>query len=73
MFAFIAQHRETRPLKWMCDALGASRSGFHAWLNRSPSQRSKSDAELGKRIRNSFLTSDRTYSAHRAASPATYE
>lgn len=46
-FVFIAKHRTIWPVAWLCDALGVSRSGFHAWLNRSPSARSRSDEELG--------------------------
>jgi len=65
MFAFIAKHRGIWPLKWMGDALGVSRNGFHTWLNRPPSKRSKSDDQLGKCIRESFLASDRTYGARR--------
>jgi putative transposase len=43
----------------------ASRSGFHAWLNRSPSDRSRSDEAVGRQVRASFLASDRTYGARR--------
>ena len=34
MFGFIAKHRGFGPVSWMCEALGVSRSGFHAWLMR---------------------------------------
>ena len=64
-FVFIAKHRTIWPVAWLCNALGVSRSGFHAWLNRSPSARSRSDEELGQRIKASFLASDRTYGARR--------
>lgn len=65
MFAFIAKHRGIWPVSWMCEALGVSRSGFHAWLTRPPSARARSDAILAERIRTSFLLSDRTYGARR--------
>jgi putative transposase len=42
-FVFIAKHRNLWPVAWLCDALGVSWSGFHAWLNRTPSVRSRSD------------------------------
>ena len=42
-FGFIAKHRGIWPVAWLCAALGVSRSGFHAWLGRSPSARSRSD------------------------------
>lgn len=29
-FAFIAKHRHVSPVSWICEALGVSRSGFHA-------------------------------------------
>ena len=38
-FAFIAKHRSIWPVAWQCEALGVSRSGFHAWLIRCRSTR----------------------------------
>ena len=64
-FAFIAKHRSIWPVAWLCKALDVSRSGFHAWLTRSPSRRSRYDEELAARMRASFLGSDRTYGARR--------
>jgi putative transposase len=58
-FAFVAKHRGIWPAEWLCGALGVSRGGFYAWLTR-PRSRSRSDEELGARIRASFLASDRT-------------
>jgi len=34
MFGCIAKRRGTWPLSWMCEALGASQSGFYAGLTR---------------------------------------
>jgi len=64
-FAFIARHRNIWPVAWLCDALDVSRSGFHAWLNRSPSVRSRHDEILVSRIDRSFKSSYRTYGARR--------
>ena len=64
-FAFIAKHRNTWPVARLCSALDVSRSGFHAWLNRSPSTRSQDDEILVSRIDRSFKSSDRTYGARR--------
>ncbi len=64
-FAFVAKHRSIWPVAWLCKALDVSRSGFHAWLNRSPSTRSRYDEELTATMRTSFLGSDRTYGARR--------
>jgi hypothetical protein len=64
-FGFIARHRTIWPVAWLCDALGVLRSGFHAWLNRSPSARSRSDEELGGKVKISFVASDRAYGARR--------
>jgi putative transposase len=64
-FAFIAKHRTIWPLLWLCSALGVSRSGFHAWLTRRPSQRARADEGIAAKARASFLASDRTYGARR--------
>jgi putative transposase len=50
---------------WLCEALGVSRSGFHAWLGRVPSARARSDEILGIKVRASFIASYRTYGARR--------
>src|SRR5439155_21367177 len=64
-FGFIAKHRGIWPVGWLCEALGVSRGGFYAWLTRPRSQRSRSDEELGAKVRTSFVASDRTYGARR--------
>jgi putative transposase len=64
-FVFIAKHRSIWPVAWLCDAMGVSRSGFHAWLNRSPSARSRSDEAVARQVKASFMASDRTYGARR--------
>lgn len=64
-FAFIAKHRGIWPVAWMCGALGVSRSGFHAWLTRAPSQRARDDEMIGTRVRASHVGSYRTYGARR--------
>jgi len=64
-FAFIAKHRGIWPVAWLCEALDVSRSGFHAWLTRSPSQRARDDEKVGALVRASFIASDRTYGARR--------
>jgi len=64
-FAFIAKHRSIWPVAWLCEALDVSRSGFHAWLTRSPSNRTRYDDALLGVMRASFIASDRTYGARR--------
>ena len=64
-FSFIAKHRGIWPVLWMCEALGVSRGGFYAWVTRPRSRRSRTDEELGAKVRASFLGSDRTYGARR--------
>jgi putative transposase len=64
-FVFIAKHRSIWPVAWLCEALGVSRSGFHAWLTRSPSRRIQQDEAIGAKVRASFIASARTYGARR--------
>lgn len=65
--AFIAKHRTVWPVAWMCTALSVSRSGFHAWLTRPPSQRAREDEAILVKTRASFVASDRTYGKARLA------
>ncbi len=64
-FGFIERRRNVWPVAWLCEALGVSRSGFHAWLGRGPSERARTDVALLPLIRSSFTTSSRTYGARR--------
>lgn len=64
-FGFVAMHRGTWPVRWLCEALGVSRSGFHGWLTRRRSARALADDELTPKVRASFVASSRTYGARR--------
>ena len=64
-FGFIAKHRSVWPVAWLCEALGVSRSGFHAWLKRGPGARSREDDAIMPAVRASFVASARTYGARR--------
>jgi hypothetical protein len=60
---FVAEQRHVYGVKRLCRVLGVSRSGFYAWLGRSPSARSVSDAELAGMIVEIHDRSRRTYGA----------
>ncbi len=64
-FSFVAKHRGTWPVRWLCEALGVSRSGFHDWLTRPRSARTLADDVLTTKVRASFVASSRTYGARR--------
>jgi putative transposase len=64
-FAFIAKHRSIWPVIWLCKALDVSRSGFHAWMNRTPAKRTLENEVIARVVRQSFIASDRTYGARR--------
>ena len=64
-FGFVAKHRGAWPVNLMCEALGVSRSGYYAWLDRPRSRRCLDDEVLGAQVRSSFIASDRVYGARR--------
>ena len=64
-FGFVAKHRGVWPAGLICEALGVSRSGFYAWLNRPRSRRSLVDEAISALVRQSFVGSDRTYGTRR--------
>ncbi len=64
-FGFIEWRRNVWPVAWLCEALGVSRSGFHAWLGRGPSERARTDEALMPLIRSSLTISIRIYGARR--------
>jgi putative transposase len=64
-FGSIAKHRSVSPVARLCEALGVSRSGFHAWLKRGPCARSREDEAITPAVRASFVASARTYGARR--------
>ena len=45
-FAFVTEHADEWPLKWMCEALEVSTSGYYAWLTRADSATQKWRDEL---------------------------
>ena len=64
-FRFIAAETANYPISLLCRTLGVSRSGFHAWQRRPPSDRDLADAWLVDRIRQIHRESRETYGARR--------
>jgi putative transposase len=50
-YRIISAERASFPVSVMCETLGVSKSGFHAWERRAPSDRALSDAWLTSRIK----------------------
>ena len=44
-FAFVAAERASHAVTRLCRAVGASVSGFHAWLRAIPAVRTRAEAE----------------------------
>jgi putative transposase len=65
VFRFIAAERTSYSISLMCRVLGVSRSGFHAWEQRAPSERALADARLSERIRELYARSRESYGARR--------
>ena len=61
VFRFIEAQKATFPISLCCRMLGVSRSGFHAWRRRPPSERSLHDAWLVVQIRAIHERSRETY------------
>jgi len=64
-FQFVAKHRGIWPVRWICEVLDVSPSGFYTWLSRPPSQRAQYDELLITDIRRSFADSGETYGVRR--------
>ena len=45
-FAFIRAEKAFYPVAVLCRVLAVSRSGFHAWARREPSNRERQDRQL---------------------------
>jgi len=61
----MAKHRGIWPVRWMCEMLDVSPSGFYEWLKRPVSRRDREDNRLLVQVRASFSGSDETYGARR--------
>lgn len=64
-FRFIAAERANHPISLLCRVLGVSRSGFHAWQRRAPSDRALADAWLCEQVRAIHVESRSTYGTRR--------
>jgi putative transposase len=65
IFGFIAAKKAEHSVKTMCRVLGVSRSGFHAWECREPSNRACQDASLSELIERVHAGSRKTYGSPR--------
>jgi putative transposase len=65
VFSFIAAEKTTYPVAVMCRVFGVSRTGFHNWERRAPSDRALEDAWLTEKIKRIHAASQATYGAPR--------
>jgi transposase InsO family protein len=65
-FQFVADHRDTFEVKWLCEVVDVARSSFYAWFNAADTRmaRTAADDALAQRIR-AVHTTDNTYGAPR--------
>jgi len=61
----VAAQKASHSVKTLCRVLGVSRSGFHAWQRRAPSDRALGDAWLVEKIRQVHVSSRGTYGSPR--------
>jgi putative transposase len=64
-FRLIAAEKAHHPISLLCRVLGVSRSGFHAWERRPPSERQLADAWLLKQIRDIHQANRNVYGSPR--------
>lgn len=64
-FAYVLAEKALHSITALCRALQVSRSGFHAWAKRRPSQHSRDDARLAAHIVVAHERSLRTYGSTR--------
>jgi transposase InsO family protein len=64
-FAFIDAEKAQWPISVMCKLLEVSRSGYHAWLKRPPSQRALEDKALSEAIAKVHAESAKRYGSPR--------
>lgn len=66
-FQFVDDHRDTVPVKWLCQILEVSRSGFYRWRAAAAAraERARADQDLAARIRGIHADSDGTYGSPR--------
>jgi putative transposase len=64
-FRFVDRERAHYPVNLLCELLKVSRSGFYAWLGRSPSTRAVGDGVLAEQIKTFYDASRKTYGSPR--------
>jgi putative transposase len=65
VFSFIAAEKTNYPVAVMCRVFAVSRTGFHNWERRAPSDRALADAWLTERIKQIHDASRGVYGAPR--------
>jgi putative transposase len=64
-YRLIGAEKAQHPVSLLCEVLGVSRAGFHAWLKRTPSKRWVDDVRLLELIHEIHAESDGSYGSPR--------
>lgn len=66
-YAWIAKHRDSHPVSLLCEVLGVSKSGYYAWLDRSPSPRARRRERIDAAVRQVYAASQGVYGSVKIA------
>ena len=64
-FGFIQKYGQALGVRYFCEWLGVSRSGYYDWVKRKPSERAREDIGLSEKIRAIHFRSRYTYGSPR--------
>jgi hypothetical protein len=70
IYRIISAEKASFPVSVMCEVLGVSRSGFHAWERRAPSDRALADAWLTEKIKEIHEQARGVYGSRRVCRPS---
>lgn len=66
-YAWIAKHRDSHPVSLLCEVLNVSKSGYYAWLDRSPSPRARRRERIDAAVRQVYEASQGVYGSVKIA------
>jgi len=66
-YAWIQEHKDSFPINAMCRVLGANKSAFYAWRNRTPGPRAQRSQRIRESVKQVHEESNQIYGSYKIA------